>query len=263
MSLIITLTGMSTSGKSTLAKALSSHDEFSEAVSLTTRSKRPGEVSGKDYFFVDDDTFAKYVESGLMLEYVSSHHASYGVPAFEIDRIMEEGRSPVLVLEPAGVKSMHRVAMERGIHFMSLFIKADMEVLMQRFIDRIGVQIASGHVVDYTKEAGRLHTMMTVERQWEGLWPWSDNLTNLHEECALEHQIERLKSIHAQSGDFKPKPSTLALPLQAREIPLVEIARLIESAIDKRLGAKPLLNLVVSRFESNHMLHADDGLKPY
>ncbi|WOF81329.1 guanylate kinase (plasmid) [Pseudomonas sp. FeN3W] len=205
MSLIITLTGMSTSGKSTLAKAMSSREGFKEAVSVTTRPMRPGEIHGVDYYFVNDDEFNKYVAEGVLLEHVRSHHAAYGVPAFEVENILAEGKSPVIVLEPIGVQAMYQVAKDKGYNFMSGFVCTDMLTIFHRFFNRIDKQLSLNKPVDYLGEAKRLHTILTIERSWSWAWPWDKLMTDLHQGDNLIKQVNELESLHYGERQIQSK----------------------------------------------------------
>ena len=61
--LMFILSSPSGAGKTTIARMLLDHDaEMTCSVSVTTRPMRPGEVDGKDYFFVDQPTFDQMVE---------------------------------------------------------------------------------------------------------------------------------------------------------------------------------------------------------
>jgi len=232
MSLIITLTGMSTSGKSTLAKALSSVKHFQEAVSVTTRAMRPGETNGVDYHFVSDTQFNDYVSQGALLEHVRSHHAGYGVPAFEVENILAEGKSPVLVLEPMGVQAIHRVALERDYRFLSVYVHTDVITIMQRFLDRIHGQIELGRDVNYGQEAKRLHTMLGIEKHWASAWPWDLTLINLHQNNGLQKAVEDFTHYHSQAINFQPEPGAQLLTAQAENCKTIEeLQAIIESSV--------------------------------
>jgi guanylate kinase len=101
---LVVITGPSGAGKGTLIGALLERvPELELAVSATTRARRPGEVNGRDYWFLSDEEFERRVRAGGFLEhvtYVSAHR--YGTLRSELDRIAAEGRVPVLELETEG-----------------------------------------------------------------------------------------------------------------------------------------------------------------
>ena len=67
--LLVVLSGFSGAGKSTLTKKLLAEYEYAYSVSATPRKPREGEVDGKDYYFVDRETFEKLIAEDALLEY--------------------------------------------------------------------------------------------------------------------------------------------------------------------------------------------------
>ena len=79
--LLLVLSSPSGAGKSTIAKALlESEDNLVLSVSVTTRPKRPGEIDGKHYHFIDDKRFAAMVDGNELLEHATVFGHSYGTP---------------------------------------------------------------------------------------------------------------------------------------------------------------------------------------
>lgn len=67
---LIVISGPSGTGKGTvIALLMDLRDDLCLSVSLTTRAPRPGEVDGRDYFFVSREEFERRVEEGLLLEH--------------------------------------------------------------------------------------------------------------------------------------------------------------------------------------------------
>ena len=65
---LIVISGPSGAGKSTVVfKALEGRSDFCFSTSVTTRSPRPGEVDGREYFFIDRETYDRMVEQGELL----------------------------------------------------------------------------------------------------------------------------------------------------------------------------------------------------
>ena len=116
------ITGPSGAGKGTLLGLLVERvPELEVAVSATTRERRPGEVDGREYWFLSEDEFVRRVAAGEFLEhvtYVSGHR--YGTLLSELDRIRDEGHIPVLELETEGAL---RVRSEVG-GAMTIFVDA-------------------------------------------------------------------------------------------------------------------------------------------
>jgi guanylate kinase len=103
---VFVLTGTSGEGKSTLAKLLVQRiPELSLAVSATTRPRRPGEEDGRDYWFLSNEDFDRKLEEGDFVEWVElpwGEGYRSGTLWSELDRIVAQGRSPVLEIETGG-----------------------------------------------------------------------------------------------------------------------------------------------------------------
>jgi guanylate kinase len=160
---VFVVTGPSGAGKGTLIRALVERlPELEVAVSATTRSQRPGEENGREYWFLSDDEFTARVEEGGFLEwveYVSSRR--YGTLRSEIDRIAAHGRVCVLELETDG--ALHVQADVPGA--CTIFIVADVEELERRLRERatestgeIDERIAIAH--DQLEQAHRFRYMV-------------------------------------------------------------------------------------------------------
>jgi len=102
-SLLFVITGASGTGKTTLAKALCESDErLRFSVSHTTRPKRPKEVDGVDYHFVDKDTFLKMVDEGGFVEWAEIHGNLYGTSWAELQRAVDDGIDLICEIEGFG-----------------------------------------------------------------------------------------------------------------------------------------------------------------
>ncbi|HEY0283660.1 MAG TPA: guanylate kinase, partial [Rhizomicrobium sp.] len=70
--LMLVLSSPSGAGKTTLSRLLLDSDpNVAISVSATTRPKRPGEVDGRDYFFIGDKKFQRRIEAGEFLEHAT------------------------------------------------------------------------------------------------------------------------------------------------------------------------------------------------
>jgi guanylate kinase len=102
---LIILTGPSGVGKGTLLAALlAKRPELYLSVSATTRSPRPGEVDGVNYYFYSRDRFEKAIAQGELLEWAEFAGNYYGTPLQPVRDRIAQGDSIVLEIELLGAR---------------------------------------------------------------------------------------------------------------------------------------------------------------
>ena len=105
---VYVLSAPSGTGKSTLAKRLVNQvADLNFSVSFTTRKPRPGEVHGKDYFFVDDATFDRMVAEDGFVEWVHVYDRRYGTGKAWIQDRLASGTDILLDIESQGAARVH------------------------------------------------------------------------------------------------------------------------------------------------------------
>jgi guanylate kinase len=130
---VFVITGPSGAGKGTLIQRLLDRlPELEVAVSATTRQQRPGEVDGREYWFLDEQEFVRRIERGEFLEHVQFVGGRYGTLSTEIERISAEGRVCVLELEIDGALYVQ----EHVPGACTIFIAADVDELERRLRER-------------------------------------------------------------------------------------------------------------------------------
>ena len=101
--LVIVLSAPSGCGKGTILKEiLDQSEDIRLSVSATTRSPRPGEEDGKDYFFLDRKEFEEMIQNGEMLEHAEYAGNLYGTPKGPVDAWSEDGIDVILEIEVQG-----------------------------------------------------------------------------------------------------------------------------------------------------------------
>ena len=105
---VYVLSAPSGTGKSTIAKQLVREvADLNFSVSFTTRKPRPGEVHGKDYFFVDDATFDAMVAEDGFVEWVHVYEHRYGTGKAWIQDRLASGVDILLDIESQGAARVH------------------------------------------------------------------------------------------------------------------------------------------------------------
>jgi guanylate kinase len=108
--LLFVLSSPSGAGKSTIARMLlKSDDGVAMSISATTRPKRPGEVDGRDYHFVDDAGFDALIAGGHFLEWAHVFGHRYGTLKSEVLKTIEGGRDVLLDIDWQGTQQLKQV----------------------------------------------------------------------------------------------------------------------------------------------------------
>ena len=106
MGKLIVISGASGVGKGTVVKEMmASRGDLYFSVSATTRAPRPGEVDGKDYYFVTREEFLDMIQKGALLEYDEHAKNFYGTPKAQIQEKQTKGHV-LLDIEPNGAKNV-------------------------------------------------------------------------------------------------------------------------------------------------------------
>ncbi|KRN29653.1 guanylate kinase [Lactobacillus selangorensis] len=80
--------------------------DFQYSVSMTTRKPRPGEVNGRDYYFVSKAEFEDNIKNDQMLEYARYVDNYYGTPLKYVNQTLDEGRDVLLEIEVNGARQV-------------------------------------------------------------------------------------------------------------------------------------------------------------
>ena len=106
---LLVISGPSGAGKSTvIGKLMELRDDVCFSVSVTTRQPRPGEVDGRDYFFVTPQHFQELADGGYLLEHAEYVGNRYGTPRGYVEQRLLEGKSVILDIEVQGAGQIQR-----------------------------------------------------------------------------------------------------------------------------------------------------------
>ena len=94
-------------GKSTIVAELARHHpQVVPIVTATTRDRRPGELDGVHYHFMDPEAFERLRDEGGLLEWAEVHGHWYGTPLDQIRGILRAGRDAILTIDPQGARDV-------------------------------------------------------------------------------------------------------------------------------------------------------------
>ena len=179
--LMLVLSSPSGAGKSTISRALMERDDnLTMSVSATTRAPRPGEVDGKDYFFIDKPIFDEMVRDGKMLEHARVFDNYYGTPKEPVEAALAAGRDVMFDVDWQGTQQLAENAEKDLVRVFIL--PPSMEELERRLYNRAQ---DSEEVV--TKRMAEANSEMSHYPEYDYI------IVNIN----IEESIERVEAILA------------------------------------------------------------------
>ncbi|WED42345.1 guanylate kinase [Legionella cardiaca] len=131
---LIIVAAPSGGGKTSLVKKLVNEmDNIAVSISHTTRSMRPGEQDGIDYFFINEQQFLQMIKEDAFIEHALVFNHYYGTSVAQIKARLEAGIDVVLDIDWQGAQQIRRIFSES----ISVFIiPPSLDVLKQRLLGR-------------------------------------------------------------------------------------------------------------------------------
>lgn len=126
----IILSSPSGGGKTTiLHQLLEARDDVGYSVSCTTRPPRPGEVNGRDYYFLSIPEFLDRQERGELAESAEVHGHLYGTLCSEVVRVLGSGRHVIMDIDVQGARQFRTSFPESVLIYV---LPPSGEVLLER-----------------------------------------------------------------------------------------------------------------------------------
>ena len=190
--LMLALSSPSGAGKSTISRALlETEDNLVMSVSATTRPMRPGEIEGKDYYFMDHEKFRNMVEKREFLEYATVFDNSYGTPRGQVDEALHRGNDVLFDVDWQGTQ---QIAQNAGEDLVSIFIlppsieelekrlysrAQDSEEVVKSRMSKASSEMSHWDAYDYViindeidKSISSVRDILQVERRRRRRQPW-------------------------------------------------------------------------------------------
>jgi len=134
---LIIFTAPSGAGKTTIVRHLlkTFPEDLAFSISATTRARRPHEVDGKDYYFLDKEAFFEKVKSGAFAEWEEVYPGQwYGTLHREIERLWKAGKTILFDIDVKGASRLKEKYRERAL--VVFVAPPSIEVLEERLSHR-------------------------------------------------------------------------------------------------------------------------------
>ena len=117
---LVVVSGFSGAGKGTIMKSLmAKYDTYALSVSATTRSPRPGEEDGREYFFRTREEFEEMIRQDQLIEYAQYVENYYGTPRTYVEEQLAAGRDVILEIEIQGARKIKKKFPEAVLVFVT------------------------------------------------------------------------------------------------------------------------------------------------
>ena len=183
--LMLVLSSPSGAGKSSISrKLLEQDDNISLSISATSRKRRPGEVEGKDYHFVEPQEFQIMINENRFLEHAKVFDHYYGTPSDQVMEKIETGSDVLFDIDWQGTQQLKAKARD---DLISVFIlppsyreletrlkkrnqDSDMEVAkrMSKAADELSHYAEYDYIIinhDLNESVRHVHAILAAERQ--------------------------------------------------------------------------------------------------
>jgi len=183
--LLIVISAPSGGGKTTLCQQLlAARPNVTRAITCTTRSPRPGEQDGVDYYFLDATTFLKRVQAGNFLEHATVYGNSYGTLKSEVLGKLRHGNDVVLNVDVQGAATIRAEAegdpeLERSL--VTVFLAPPSMAALEQRLKKRGMDSPAA-----------IQKRLSVARQEIGQWK---NFDYLIVSSAIPEDLRRMQAI--------------------------------------------------------------------
>ena len=132
---MIVLSSPSGAGKTTLVKMLSKIDNYEISISHTTRQPRLNEENNKDYYFVDENEFKRFIKNEEFLEYAKVFSNFYGTTRTPVIDKLNKGKNVLFDIDWQGADQIKNKKLDYKL--ITFFIlPPSKEVLFERLSNR-------------------------------------------------------------------------------------------------------------------------------
>jgi guanylate kinase len=132
--LLFVVSAPSGAGKTSLCRAgADSLEDLTHSISHTTRKPRPGELDGRDYYFVGQERFRDMVQAGDFAEWAEVHSNFYGTSRRVIDDMISKGLDVILDIDTQGAKQI-KAKYDNAVYIF--IMPPSLEILEERLRNR-------------------------------------------------------------------------------------------------------------------------------
>lgn len=170
---IVTLTGPSCSGKTTIMKAIleAYPDKFVKLPGITTRDRRFDELEVSEYTHISMTEFEQQLAAGRFAQHVYFKGVGYATSYDDILEMTRKGRIGITIVEPSGVEQFDSICKDLGLDYQAVYIEEELPILMERWVQRVSDLAGADNQIDTAHFARRM-IATTDEVHWKSKMVW-------------------------------------------------------------------------------------------
>jgi guanylate kinase len=166
--LLFVLSGPSGAGKDAVLHRMKELSfPFYRVVTVTTRTQRPGENNGVDYYFTSEAEFQEMVRRGELLERAEVYGRWYGTPKQQVKEALDGGKDVLLRVDVQGAATIRTIMPEAVLIFLTSLLLEYEERLRQRQTESDGERRLRMGRIDSEMKSLPLFDYMVVNHQGE------------------------------------------------------------------------------------------------
>jgi guanylate kinase len=148
--ILFVVSAPSGAGKTSLCRAITnSLEQLTHSISYATRKPRPGEIDGRDYYFVSQERFQEMIKAGDFAEWAEVHSNLYGTSRRVLDEMIAKGIDVILDIDTQGAK---QIKSKYDTAVFIFIMPPSLEILEERLRNR-----RSDDEKEIRKRMGRAH----------------------------------------------------------------------------------------------------------
>lgn len=197
MATIITVSGISGSGKTTIVeKAVEKFPElYHKVITTTTRQPREGEKEGEDYFFMNKKIFQEKLKEDFFVESELISDNFYGT---QKNQLFDKNTIPLIIVGPEGAQNFKKILESQGHNVINVFIECSIDTAKER--------IKSRDINSPLALLKRLNNIDNIEYKWKDY----DYTLRLQQGSNYEDFIQLIKS-HQEESLSKKKHKSIKI----------------------------------------------------
>ena len=181
--ILFVVSAPSGAGKTSLCKAITgSLENLMHSISYTTRQPRPGEMDGRDYYFVSDERFREMIDAGDFAEHATVHGNRYGTSKRVLNDMVSTGVDVILDIDTQGARQIKEhyaravyvfimppslSILEERLRNRRSDLEEEIQKRMRRAVDEIREHAMYDYIIinrDFDRALAELRSIVSAER---------------------------------------------------------------------------------------------------